>query len=144
MKMTTKVQRRHTRWVVALAIGHVLARMGAQIILSPSAWAVEADFDHARRPYGAEWRQAYTTLSALYDIAVIGVSGVGWIPAGPWAGRKLIGCSLAVGPGGAILIEGPYGEAAEVVVTVDVTLQPALARGTGFADVLRERGYRGP
>ena len=29
---------------------------------------------------------------------------------GPWAGRKCIGCSLAVGPGGAILAEGPYAE----------------------------------
>src|SRR5215212_6099158 len=31
----------------SLAVGHVLARMGAQLILSPSAWAVDADHDNA-------------------------------------------------------------------------------------------------
>src|SRR5262249_37770375 len=32
----------------SLAIAHVLARMGAQLILSPSAWAVDADHDNAQ------------------------------------------------------------------------------------------------
>ena len=127
----------------SLAIGHVLARMGAQIILSPSAWAVDADHDQEHEPYGGTWRDAYTTLSKLYDIALIGVSCVGWIKGGPWAGRKLIGCSLAIGPGGAILAQGPYGESADALLTVDVAMQPPLARGTRFADVLRERGYVG-
>src|SRR5262249_50874429 len=39
----------------SLAIGHVLARMGAQLILSPSAWAVDADHDDEREPYGRLW-----------------------------------------------------------------------------------------
>ena len=43
----------------SLAIGHALARMGAQVILSPSAWAVDADHDQAREPYGQLWRDAY-------------------------------------------------------------------------------------
>ena len=43
-------------------------------------------------------------------MTVVGVSNVGWITDGPWKGRKCIGCSLAVGPGGAILAQGPYGE----------------------------------
>ena len=33
----------------SLAIAHVLARMGAQVILSPSAWAVDADHDNTPR-----------------------------------------------------------------------------------------------
>ena len=37
----------------SLAIGHVLARMGAQLLLSPSAWAVDADHDNQVEPYGA-------------------------------------------------------------------------------------------
>src|SRR5262245_50085487 len=36
----------------SLAISHVLCRMGAQVILSPSAWAVDADHDNTREPYG--------------------------------------------------------------------------------------------
>ena len=126
----------------SLAVGHVLARMGAQVILSPSAWAVDAGHDNTRDPYGKLWRDSYTELAKLYDVTVIGVSNVGPITGGPWAGRKCIGCSLAVGPGGAVMAEGPY--ETEAVVYVDVAPRPPVARGTGFAAALEARGYRGP
>jgi predicted amidohydrolase len=128
----------------SLAIAHVLARMGAQVILSPSAWAVDADHDNTGERYGKLWRDAYSELARLYDVTVIGVSNVGWLTAGPWKGRKCIGCSLAMGPGGSILAEGPYGDAAEAVVCVDVTPRPPIARGTDFAPALAARGYHGP
>jgi predicted amidohydrolase len=128
----------------SLAIGHVLARMGAQVLLSPSAWAVDANHDQAATPYGDLWRNSYRELSRLYDLHVIGVSSVGWLTAGPWTGRKVIGCSLAMGPGGAILAEGPYGEAAEALVVVEIDLRPPIAQGTLVADALRARGYKGP
>ena len=108
----------------SLAIGHVLCRMGAQIILSPSAWAVDADNDNAKEPYGKLWLDSYTELARLYDVTIIGVSNVGWITSGPWRGRKVIGCSLAVGPGGRVLAQGPYGEAAAVVIPLEVELRP--------------------
>ena len=91
----------------SLAIGHTLARMGAQVIVSPSAWAVDADHDQAREPYGQLWREAYGKLTALYDLTILGVSNVGWIRGGPWQGRKCIGCSLAMGQGSAMLAQGP-------------------------------------
>jgi predicted amidohydrolase len=128
----------------SLAIGHVLARMGAQVILSPSAWAVEADHDNAADPYGDLWRKSYHELSRLYDLHVIGVSNVGWLTAGPWKGRKVIGCSLAVGPGGTILAEGPYGHNAEALVIADLDPRPPIARGTLVPEALRARGYEGP
>jgi predicted amidohydrolase len=128
----------------SLAIGHVLARMGVQLILSPSAWAVDADHDNARDPYGKLWLDSYAELARLYDVTVVGVSNVGPITGGPWAGRKCVGCSLAVGPGGAVLAQGPYGEQAEALVCVGVRPRPAIARGTDFAQALRRRGYRGP
>lgn len=128
----------------SLAIGHVLARMGAQVILSPSAWAVDAGHDSAREPYGQLWRDSYKELARLYDLTVIGVSNVGWMTGGPWKGRKCIGCSLAVGPGGEVLAQGPYGEDAETLVEVEVRPRPPVARGTGFAAALQQRGYRGP
>ena len=126
----------------SLAVSHVLARMGAQVILSPSAWAVDADHDNARTPYGKLWRDSYTELATLYDVTVLGVSNIGPITGGPWAGRKCIGCSLAVGPGGEVLAEGPYD--VESVVCVEVTPRAPVARGTGFAAALESRGYRGP
>src|SRR5439155_24563112 len=108
----------------ALAIGHVLARMGAQMILSPSAWAVEADHDNQREPYGRLWLDSYSELARLYDLTVIGVSNVGRLTAGPWAGRKVIGSSLAMGPGGTVLARGPYGERAEALAVVEVAPRP--------------------
>lgn len=104
-----------------LAFGESLARMGATFLLSPCAWAVDADHDNGSEPYGGLWKGAYSTLAEKFPITVVGVSNVGWMTGGPWEGRKCIGCSLAVGPGGEILAEGPYGEAAEALLRIDVT-----------------------
>ncbi|MCS7314281.1 MAG: carbon-nitrogen hydrolase family protein [Bryobacterales bacterium] len=128
----------------SLALAHAQARMGARILLSPCAWAVEADHDQQRQPYGDLWLRSYTTLARLYDMTVVGVSNVGWLREGPWRGRRCIGCSLAVGPGGRILARGPYGETAEAMLVVPVRVEPLPARGTALLDLLRERGYEGP
>jgi predicted amidohydrolase len=128
----------------SLALGHSLARMGAQILLSPSAWAMPPEHDNLREPYGALWQESYTTLAKLYDLTVIGVSNVGRLRGGPWHGYKCIGCSLAVGPGGKILAEGPYGEAAESLIVIDVEMIPHQVTGTGIAEMLARKGYTGP
>jgi predicted amidohydrolase len=104
----------------SLELGRSLALMGADILLSPCAWAVDADHDNRREPYGDLWRGAYGTLARECGLPVVGVSNVGRIEGGPWRGRKCIGCSLAVGAGGASLAEGPYGEAAEALMPVGV------------------------
>jgi predicted amidohydrolase len=103
-----------------LCLGESLARMGATVLLSPCAWAVDAGHDNFREPYGGLWIGAYTALAKKHRIAVVGVSNVGWLTAGPWAGRKCIGCSLAVGPDGEILGQAPYGESAEATVVVEI------------------------
>lgn len=128
----------------SLALGHSLARMGAQILLSPSAWAMPPEHDNLREPYGALWKESYTTLAKLYDLTVIGVSNVGRLRGGPWRGYKCIGCSLAVGPGGKILAEGPYGEAAESLIVIDVAISPPQITGTEIAGMLAQKGYTGP
>jgi predicted amidohydrolase len=128
----------------SLAIGHVLARMGAQLLLSPSAWAVDAEHDNLVEPYGERWRRAYGELGRLYDLPVVGVSNVGWLTDGPWKGRKAIGCSLATNNRGEIVAVGPYGESAEALIVVDVELRPLRATGTQIADDLQARGYAGP
>jgi predicted amidohydrolase len=126
------------------AMGHVLCRMGAQVILSPSAWAVVPEHDEAAEPYGDDWLPSYTELARLYDVAVVGVSNVGMMTGGPWAGRPCIGKSLAVGPGGDVLAWGPYGVDAEALVVVEPMLRPPVGRGTAVSNVLRDRGYDGP
>jgi predicted amidohydrolase len=114
----------------AFAEGQVLSRalgcMGAQVILSPAAWAVPANHDPVREPYGALWREHYIPVAREYGAWIIGVSNVGPITAGPWAGRKCIGCSLAIDPTGTEVLQGPYGESAATVLWVD--LAPAAPR----------------
>ncbi|MGC8666520.1 MAG: carbon-nitrogen hydrolase family protein [Chthonomonadales bacterium] len=105
-----------------LELGHALGRMGCQILASPCAWAVDADHDNAAQPYGDLWIRAYSELARSHQLAVIGVSSVGWLTDGPWKGKKCIGASLAVGPDGCILARGPYGEDAEAVVPIEVPI----------------------
>lgn len=128
----------------SLALGHALGRMGAQLLLSPSAWAVAADYDPQREPYGALWQGAFTTLARLYDMPVVGVSNVGPITGGPWQGRKCIGCSLAVDAGGQVAAQAPYGENAEGLFPVELELLPRCVAGTDLAPALRAKGYVGP
>lgn len=125
----------------SLVFAHSLARMGCNLLLSPSAWAVDADYDNERKPYGGTWTRGYCLLGKLYDLTIVGVSNVGWMTGGPWKGRKCIGCSLAVGPGGKILAQGSYGEDAEELIVVEITSVTPSTKGTDIAGMLKERGY---
>jgi predicted amidohydrolase len=104
----------------SLEIGGTLATMGADIILSPSSWAVEAKHNNQTEPYGTLWQRSYTALATQHNVTVVGVSNVGWIEAGPWQGHKCIGSSLAVGPSGKIITQGTYGEAAEELIIITI------------------------
>lgn len=130
-------------WCTSLALGHAQARMGAQLIVSPCAWAVPADFDNAKTPYGKEWSDAYGELARLYDMGIVGVSNVGPLTSGPWKGWRCIGNSLAVGPDGAVLVWGKHGIDAEELVVVEMELVPRTASGTALLGRLRQRGYAG-
>jgi predicted amidohydrolase len=100
-------------------VARTLGLMGAELILSPSAWAVPADHDQDAEPYGHLWRNAYGPVCREHELFIVGVSNVGWIAAGPWEGRKCIGCSLLMGPDG-IVAEGPYGVDAETIVRAEI------------------------
>ncbi len=128
----------------SLALGHSLCRMGCQLLLSPCAWAVDANHDNTKEPYGGLWREAYGELARLYGVAVAGVSNVGPLIAGPWAGRKCIGCSLVIGSSGEELLQGPYGDDAAALLRVDIPLRPPAGRGADFIGILRSKGYTGP
>ncbi len=109
----------------SLEIGGALAEMGAEIILSPSSWAVEANHDNNTTPYGGLWLESYTALAKRYNLTIVGVSDVGWLKGGLWEGRKAIGCSLAVGPDGKIIRQGPYGDKAESLLMVEIEINPS-------------------
>ncbi|MBI5383392.1 MAG: carbon-nitrogen hydrolase family protein [Verrucomicrobia bacterium] len=120
-------------------VGRALGLMGAGLILSPSAWAVPADHDNTREPYGQLWLANYGPVARDFRLWIAGVSNVGPITAGPWAGRKCIGCSLLVGPDGKPVLMGPYGESSETVLYADVVLPPRPARGDGWEALWRQR-----
>ena len=96
--------------------------MGAQLILSPCAWAVDGDHDNLLDPYGSLWLNAYTRLALDHRVAVVGVSNVGWITDGPWQGRKCIGCSLAIDQEGKVIKQVDYGETAERLEVIELEI----------------------
>ena len=106
----------------SLVLSEALVKMGATLILSPCAWAVDANHDNHSDPYGGLWSGAYSTLTRNCDLTVVGVSNVGWLTEGPWQGRKCIGCSMAYGPGAELLGQAPYGEDAEILFIVEAPL----------------------
>lgn len=108
----------------AVALGHAAGHLGARMILSPCAWAVPADYDPVREPYGWDvWDDSYPAIARQHRMPIIGVSNVGRIEAGPWQGRSCIGSSLAVSAHGTTLVRGPYGVDAEALLTVDLALE---------------------
>jgi predicted amidohydrolase len=117
----------------AFAPGQVISRtlglMGADIILSPCAWAVLPEHDNTKEPYGQLWRDNYGPVAKNFGIWIAGVSNVGPITSGPWAGRKCIGCSMLVGPDGEVAQRGPYGESAETILYAEIELKPRRRAG---------------
>jgi predicted amidohydrolase len=105
-------------WRPELGVAQVA--MGADVLLSPSAWAVPPGFDNQATPYGAQWIESYRAMIAAGASAVIGVSNVGPVVDGAWAGHACIGASIAMGRGGRIAARGPFGVDAEALVMVDL------------------------
>lgn len=124
----------------ALEIGHTLARMGAQIILSPSSWTVDHAIAENTNPYGEKWIKPYHTLARLYDLVVIGATSVGYIVGGPYEGKKMVGCSLTVGRNG-VIAEGGFNEFAGELIVVNVEIPLRREKGTAIGEMLEKKGY---
>jgi predicted amidohydrolase len=121
----------------ANAEDHVLTRslcyMGADVILSPSSWAVPPDHDNVKDPYGDTWRNAYMPVAKEFEVWIASASNVGPVTEGPWKNWNCIGCSLVVGPDGSEKLMGPYGKAAEKILYINIKPIPRPARGTNWS-----------
>jgi predicted amidohydrolase len=115
-----------------LVLSRALGYMGADIILSPSSWAVPPDHDNINEPYGNEWNQAYEPVAKEFRMWIIGVSNVGPVTDGPWKSWNCIGSSLAIDPNGNEVLQGPYGVDADTIMYVDITTLERPARGTDW------------
>lgn len=116
-----------------LVISRSLCYMNADVILSPSSWAVPPDHNNTADPYGDTWRNAYFPVAREFSVWIASASNVGPVTEGAWKNWKCIGCSLIVGPEGKEMVMGPYGENAETILfyTIDPRTRPA--RGTGWS-----------
>lgn len=107
-----------------------LCYMGADIILSPCAWAVPSDFNNKQEPYGTLWVNSYIPVAKKFKIWIAAVSNVGRISSGKWKGYKCIGSSLLISPGGQIEYQGPYGEKMQDLSIHEIPIIERQKRGT--------------
>ena len=126
-------------YIDSLDIGHTLARMGAQIILSPSSWTVDYSIVEGDILYGKKWLKPYQTLAVAHDLIVVSATAVGVIVGGVYEGKKMVGCSLAVNKDG-IIAEGKYNEFTGQLVITDITIPQPRALGTAIGESLKMRG----
>lgn len=126
----------------ATEIGFTLARMGAQIILSPCAWTVEFAKVETDDPYGEKWLGPYVLLAGLFDLVIVGVTSVGYLVGGPYEGKKMIGYSLAVGKNG-VIAHGRYNEFAGEVIPAEIDVPERPVKGTAIGEMLKQKGYYG-
>lgn len=124
----------------SLEIGHVLAKMGSQIILSPSSWTSDFNYIEGQDPYEKKWLAPYQTLAFLYDLVIIGATSVGYIVGGPYEGKKMVGCSLAVGRNG-IISQGSYNEFAGELVIAEFNITSRVEKGTDIVAMTKSKGY---
>lgn len=113
-----------------MTLSRSLGYMGADIILSPSSWAVRPDHDNLTEPYGDEWNRVYEPVAKEFRMWIVGVSNVGPVIDGPWKDWNCIGCSLAINPNGKEILQGPYGANADTIMYLDITTLERPARGT--------------
>ncbi len=124
----------------ALCLGHSLARMGAQIILSPSSWTVDHSITEEIDPYEDKWVAPLSEIATLYEIPVVSTTSVGYIVGGPYEGKKMIGCSLSINKKGEIS-KSELNEFAGDLKIVDLELGNNKWKGTQFGEMLEKKNY---
>jgi predicted amidohydrolase len=127
-------------YIDALDIGHTLARMGSQVILSPSSWTVDYSITEGRDPYGEKWFKPFFTLASMHDLVIISATSVGYIVGGPYSGKKMVGCSMAVGREGTIA-KGAHNELAGELVVTFVDVPERKEKGTAIGEMMKKGGY---
>lgn len=128
-------------YIDALHIGHTLARMGAQIILSPSSWTVDYNINENDNPYHDKWFKPFHTLASIYNLIIASTTSVGYIVGGPYEGKKMVGCSLIVDKNG-VIAQGKQNEFAGDLIIVDIDLPIQTEKGTQIGKMLQKKGYK--
>lgn len=125
----------------SLHIGHTLARMGAQIILSPSSWTVDYHVTEIDEPYNEKWIKPFQLLASMHEIVIASATSVGYIVGGPYEGKKSIGKSLVINQNG-VLSEGAFNEFAGDLKIIEFEIPPSKIKGTQIGESLKKKGYQ--
>lgn len=104
-----------------MVVTRTLAAMGAELILSPCAWAVPPDHDNVRTPYGTLWKDHYGPVAQENRLWIAGCSNVGPVLEGEWQGWRCIGNSLVMGPEGDLVRVCQHGEDADEQIVVEIS-----------------------
>ena len=123
----------------SLAIGHTLAKMGAQIILSPSSWTVEFSLVEGMDPYRDKWQKPLYSLASIFNVLVVSTTAVGYVVGGPYEGKKMVGCSLAINKTG-VLSKGQFNEFAGELIVLETEIPQKSFKGTELSDFVEKQG----
>jgi len=124
----------------AIDIGIVLGRMGSDFILSPSSWTVDYEISENNNPYKDKWIKPLGFISKKFNIPVISTTSVGYIVGGPFEGKKMIGCSIAIDKDGNIL-KGDFNEFANDIKFVEITLNEKKIKGTEIGPIIYNKNF---
>ena len=123
----------------SIDIGHVLARMGAQLILAPSSWTVEHSITEAEDPYKDKWIKPLGIIAKAHRLVIASATSVGYIVGGPYEGKKMVGCSLCIGKDG-IIAQGMFNEFAGDLVVAEFDMPQRKEKGIEIGKKMNELG----
>ena len=115
-----------------------LCYMGADIILSPTSWALPAELKHDKKLATDIWYGHYSPVASKYQVYLAGCSNVGELNDGPWKGYSAIGNSLVIGPDGNIVAGNHFGEDAETIIYSNIKIRNRPVRGTDWVKLFEE------
>ena len=121
-------------------IAKSLASMGAEIILSPSSWTVDHHVTEEDDPYRDKWLSPMHHVAHYFNTTIVSVTSVGYIVGGPYEGKKMVGCSLVVGPEG-LIKQGLFNEFAGEFSSVELQIKTQEEKGVEIGQSLKKKGY---
>jgi predicted amidohydrolase len=125
-------------------ISQTLCYMGADIIISPSSWALPPQMAHDSELATEIWYDHYAPVARKFGVHMAGCSNVGKLNDGPWKGFHAIGNSMVIDPDGHMAAGGLFGVDAEGIIYHDMMLRPRPVRGTDWLDYFNTQSGLGP
>jgi hypothetical protein len=80
-------------------------------------------------------------IAQAHDIIVASATSVGYIVGGPYEGKKMVGCSLCVGPNG-IIAQGAFNEFAGDLAIAEFEMPMPKRKGTEIGAALQKMGFK--